>query len=332
MDAVVITSINAATEAVVATMRELSGWRLFLVGDKKTPGDWGLEGADYTFLPWRVTANQTELAHILPANHYSRKNLGYLAAMQAGASRIYDTDDDNALIQGARLASDPHVTADSYSSPRWINVLRYFSDRLVWPRGLPLTQVRQPDRVSVEPSVTGLAPVQQYLANGDPDVDAVYRLVLGETDHVFKDRTVLIEPGTYTPFNSQCTVWFPQAFALLYLPSHVSFRMTDIWRGFIAQRCLQAAGHYLCYRGPIVHQDRNAHVLSRDFEQEVPGYLQNDAIIDVLEALELSGPDMSAHLRSCYHALADAELVPREELALLDAWLAELARMPAAKR
>jgi hypothetical protein len=37
---------------------------------------------------------------------------------------------------------------------------------------------------------------------------------------------------------------------LLYLPSHCCFRMTDIWRSFIAQRCLWELGHWVVCQAP----------------------------------------------------------------------------------
>ena len=35
------------------------------------------------------------IANLLPKNHYTRKNLGYLYAIKNGADAIIDTDDDN---------------------------------------------------------------------------------------------------------------------------------------------------------------------------------------------------------------------------------------------
>jgi hypothetical protein len=35
------------------------------------------------------------LSRLLPVDHYSRKNLVYLLAMQMGAACVYETDDDN---------------------------------------------------------------------------------------------------------------------------------------------------------------------------------------------------------------------------------------------
>lgn len=64
----------------------------------------------------------------------------------------------------------------------------------------------------------------------------------------------------------------------------------------------------------------------RDFRDEVPGYLNNAAICEALGKLSLqSGVDkLGENLRACYEELVSMELVGRQELALIDAWIADL--------
>jgi len=112
----------------------------------------------------------------------------------------------------------------------------------------------------------------------------------------------------------------------MYLPSFVSFRMTDIWRSFIAQRCLWAMGYGVVFHGPEMFQERNPHNLLRDFEQEIPGYLGNSKICVLLEGLRLSSKpgDAGDNLYRCYEALIAGGFVPAEELALVRAWLQDV--------
>src|SRR5581483_5657775 len=102
-------------------------------------------------------------------------------------------------------------------------------------------------------------------------------------------------------FNSQTTWWWPEAFPLLYLPSFCSFRMTDIWRSFVAQRCLWELGHGLVFHASEVIQERNQHNLLRDFGDEVSGYLQNSRLTAALQELRLQpGPAAAgANLIAC---------------------------------
>ena len=73
----------------------------------------------------------------------------------------------------------------------------------------------------------------------------------------------------------------------MYLPSTCTFRMTDIWRSFIAQRILWENDSNLLFHSASAEQDRNEHNLLKDFKDEVPGYENNQLIIDILTNLKL---------------------------------------------
>ena len=260
-------------------------------------------------------------------NHYARKNLGYLAAIQMDASFIFDTDDDNAPLP-SWVPREDSCLARRCVDTGWINAYRPFSNEHIWPRGLPLTHARiSSSTLQIAPESRFIAPVQQGLANGSPDVDAVWRLLF-DTEVTFHDAESLFLPkGAWCPFNSQSTWWFPLAYPLTYLPSFVSFRMTDIWRSFVAQRCLWTVDSGVVFHGPEMYQDRNPHNLMRDFEQEIPGYLENEKIRTVLEELPLPNgvSELAANLHRCYEALVAAAVVPAIEMPLIEAWLEDCA-------
>jgi hypothetical protein len=323
----VITTIQAPGDSVrrmVGRGME-DGQRSIIVGDRKTPDTTWPDGADFIAL-----AQQTLLGHalgqLLPENHYARKNLGYLVAISRGADVIFDTDDDNAPLPSWKPRARRTI-ARQCRQTGWVNAYRWFSDVHVWPRGLPLDQARQdsPPAALTDPAEV-VAPIQQGLANGSPDVDAVWRLLMDREVTFRNADSVSLAPGCWCPFNSQSTWWFPEAYPLMYLPSFVSFRMTDIWRSFVAQRCLWALGHGVVFHGPEMFQDRNPHNLLRDFEQEIPGYLGNDRFREILEGLDLpAGTARVGHnLHRCYEALVAASLIPATEMPLVECWLADL--------
>jgi hypothetical protein len=105
--------------------------------------------------------------------------------------------------------------------------------------------------------------------------------------------------------------------------------MTDIWRSFVAQRIAYVNGWGVLFHEATVFQERNEHNLLRDFEEEVPGYLHNGRIREALDALDLPAgvEKVPAALRACYERLVAMELVGEGELALVDAWLEDLARL-----
>lgn len=322
-----MTTINDPTASVRKIAADCGEWNFIVVGDKKTAAGWAWPGV--RFLPFdEQLALPYQLARLCPANHYARKNLGYLEAMAGGAEMIAETDDDNIPYDNFLQSVSRIVRGRSVQRQGWENVYTHFTGERVWPRGLPLEEVvpSLSRRSDLGEEVDVECVIQQYLADGDPDVDAVYRLT-AEGEIRFAGDPVVLGDGTFCPFNSQNTIWWPEAFPLLYLPSHVSFRMTDIWRAFIAEACLYAMGAHIAFRGPTVLQVRNEHSLLRDFEDEIPGYLNNSRIMKVLAALPLSPEpgDMGDNLRSCYEALVKADVVPPEEMELVDAWLADVA-------
>lgn len=334
--AVVVTTINAPTRAVEeiqARTGELSA-RFFVIGDSKSPPDFSLPGSDYLDIAAQV-ATGFRFAELCPTRHYARKNVGYLAAMRAGCDVIIETDDDNIPRDGFWAPRTRVQRAPTVDAKGWCNVYRYFTDTPIWPRGLPLNEVRS--EVAPLASLTVAeadCPIQQGLADENPDVDAIYRLVLPLPVSFEPDRAVILGEGAWCPFNSQNTTFWKDAFPLLYLPYHCSFRMTDIWRSFVAQRLAWAAGWRLQFHSSTVFQERNAHDLMRDFADEVPGYLHNERIRKTLEDADFtSGSDaLGDNLLKAYEALIGLGVVGAEERALVAAWVEDLSGLCAAVR
>ncbi|MBN1460300.1 MAG: DUF288 domain-containing protein [Armatimonadetes bacterium] len=140
-------------------------------------------------------------------------------------------------------------------------------------------------------------------------------------------ESVVLEPNQWSPFNSQTTWWWPDAYPLVYLPSFCSFRMTDIRRSFVAQRCMWELDLGVAYHAPEVYQDRNEHDLMWDFEDEVHGYVGNERLCALLSSLDLEpGVDAVSHnLLACYARLVECGFFPNEELALVKDWVADWA-------
>lgn len=324
----VITTVQPPTESVYILLHHLgaASARLIVVGDQKGPRDYPIDGAHFFSLQDQLDSS-FRLAAALPTGHYARKNLGYLIAAREGADCIYETDDDNAPNQFWAPRSSRTRAREIQARP-WANVYRMFSAHKIWPRGFPLDLINDPNTFVVSPGKSEeiVAPIQQGLANGSPDVDAVWRLVLDRDFQFDRNESILLPAGAWCPFNSQTTWWWPSAYPLLYLPSYCSFRMTDIWRSFIAQRCIWELGFGIVFHPPEVQQQRNIHNLMRDFEDEVPGYLHNASIAEILDSLALraGAEGICENLRACYEALVRAKILPEKELTLVDLWLQDL--------
>ena len=318
--------------ALSARLQELDA-PLVIVGDQKGPDTYDLPGTIFLDLATQIKG-RFNLSRALPVGHYSRKNVGYLEAVARGANCIFETDDDNRPLPLWHPRAR-YIDAHRVSGNGWINVYRCFSRERIWPRGFPLDELAgsfQGSPAVADCSERIQAPIQQGLANNSPDVDAIWRLILDAPFDFESGPSILIPAGAWCPFNSQCTWWWPEVYPLLYLPSYCSFRMTDIWRSFIAQRCLWELDCGVVFHAPEVIQDRNPHDLMRDFNDEIPGYQRNRDLASTLENLALrSGEEhVSENLRLCYAALIECDFFPTKELELVDLWLKDLANVCAA--
>ena len=328
--AVVITSISAPNDVMKAIAKGCidRGDRFIVIGDTKSPSAFALEGCDFYSVDQQI-ATGFKFAKVCPTKHYARKNIGYLLAIQAGVELIIETDDDNLPRPAFYDPLPVQVSCPELTQNGWTNIYRYFSDDLIWPRGLPLDAAtgslpELPDPVAVR------APIQQGLADDNPDVDAIYRLLMPiPVTFASGEKRIALGDGSWCPYNSQNTVHYREAFPLLYLPSYCSFRMTDIWRSFVAQRIAWTCGWSILFREPTVTQDRNDHDLMRDFAEEIPGYLANRQIGAALAELDLAPGVQSIpdNLRKCYGRLVADGHVGAEELALLDSFLSDLQEM-----
>lgn len=295
-----------------------------VVGDTKSPADFSLDGCDFYSIE-RQNSLGYNVAKILPTRHYARKNIGYLAAIRNGIDVIIETDDDNIPLENFWTTRHPSQSAKLIENAGWVNVYRYFSDLNIWPRGFNLENLQ--DKVPQPEDLKPIyAPIQQGLADDNPDVDAIYRLTLPLPVTFHQGESIAIGKSSICPFNSQNTTWFKEAFPLLYLPSYCSFRMTDIWRSFIAQRIAWTCGWPILFHQSTVRQERNDHRLLKDFEDEISGYLNNANIVDTLSALRLRDgvENIFENLERCYAALTEKGYIGHEEMPLVRAWISDL--------
>lgn len=328
----VITSIAPDSLDVLHTYaRECArrGIHFIMIGDTKSPASFHIRDCDFWSVDRQLSVD-SKFAKLCPTRHYARKNIGYIIALQNGTEEIVETDDDNLPREEFWNESSKTVKAYDIQRQGWVNVYNYFSDQFIWPRGLPLEELQKPtaslDSFEVKELV---CPIQQGLADENPDVDAVYRLTYPLPLNFKKGMNIALGEGAWSPFNSQNTYWYKEAFPLLYLPAYCSFRMTDIWRSYVAQRIAWANGWSILYHEATVWQERNEHNLLKDFEDEIPGYLNNAKICNNLAELDIKGgkAHMLDDLLTCYAMLTAKGFVGAEENALVRAWAEDISKI-----
>ncbi len=323
----IITSIADSNHQVLqhyAAESALHQVKFIVVGDKKSPATFDLPGCDFYSVKRQKTLPFT-LTKTLPYNHYGRKNIGYLVAMMNNSEIILETDDDNLPLSEFWSEKSRQVRAHHQVDCGWLNVYRYFTDLYIWPRGFSLEHIQQGVPPLDEKKIVD-CPIQQGLADQNPDVDAIYRMSLHLPVEFGKTDSLALGNNSFCPFNSQNTTWFQDAFPLLYLPSYCSFRMTDIWRSFVAQRIAWECDWNILFHHSTVWQERNDHNLLQDFKDEIPGYLHNNTIFIELGRLRLAkGKEHIAdNMLICYQKMIDLGLVDTLELPLLKAWFEDL--------
>ena len=329
----ILTTINEPDERV-SDWKKITQNETIVIGDKKTPSPWNHPSCSFISMVDQLNSEFT-IANLLPQNHYTRKNLGYLYAIKNGASAIIDTDDDNFpyILQWNNLLSsnfdiNEHAPSENIS---FKNIYTYFSDSdtLFWPRGFPLNFVNSDKSIIqsediIKSDVNNIG-LWQCMVNGDPDIDAIHRLIFKNTPQ-FKNQTPLVMgDNIFCAFNSQNTIWLDSdLFPLLYLPSTVSFRFTDILRGYIAQAVINASSKNWGFYQATAYQERNVHNLMNDFRSEVSMYSNMEEIFQIIYQSCKTTNSIIDNFMDCYTSLSKKDFVKVEELRIVNSWLADL--------
>lgn len=319
---IIITTINKKTTAISTFESLLPDWNIILVGDKKSHP---ISNTDR--LIFLSVEEQKRLGYrinkYLPYHHYVRKNIGYIYALHHKATRIYDTDDDNIPYKYWSFDSMCAQEIETITGSKYHNIYRDYSADKVWPRGFPLEEIIKDNKNSNYQTTIQNIGVWQGLADLDPDVDAIHRLVFNAEVVFSKRPPIALASGVYCPFNSQNTMWHKEMIPYAYLPATVTFRFTDILRGYIAQRCLWEHGKVLGFCNATVYQERNKHNLLSDFQSEIPCYLRIHELVNLLDDLQLKN-DYAFNLKTVYTALWKKQFVKEEELQIVDSWIKDI--------
>lgn len=321
--AIVITSIFNPTEAVYAFSKN-ADYKLIVVGDKKTPQNWHCNNVDYMSVQQQENSNY-KLAKLLPYNHYCRKMLGYLKAIKNGTEYIVDTDDDNIPKDKWNFPEFEQKYDCTSENRGFVNIYQLYTKQKIWARGLPLNLISK--QFEIEKDLTAKnckVGIWQGLADEDPDVDAIYRLT-DDTPCYFEEREpVVLSKGTISPFNTQNTIIRKELFPLMYLPTFVTFRFTDILRGLVAQPIMWLYEYQLGFINATVIQKRNPHDYMKDFISEIPMYQHCERVIELVSTSISKFDSIETNLYNSYKSLLSENIVCEKEIITLEAWLKDL--------
>ena len=316
---VVITTINAPNPRILEFIK--LGYKVLIVGDKKTPREWEHFDQRIIFLSYAIQDQDfPELSALIGPNTYARKNLGYLHAIKNGADTIWETDDDTFPLKNqvdplSALSMIRHATNQNQV---WNPYTYFLPGEKIWPRGFPLERVNESFYSSELPPVANFSSVDilQTLVNNEPDVDAVYRLTVSSepVTFPFKLGSVEVNQGI-APGNTQSTFWLTRrSFESIYFPTTVNNRFADILKMYLAQ-----VNNNLLYSGFLVEQFRNPHNYMIDFNDEFEMYRTLETLCEfVLKQ------NCGSTLEDLYTALVDLGICNLIELQVIKLFSKEM--------
>lgn len=321
---IIITSINSYESTSIDFFLKYD-YNIIIVGDLKTPHN-TYSDKDLKYIHPKDNLFG-DFEKLLPYNHYCRKNIGYLLAITSGSEIIFDTDDDNYPLNNFNSWDKLLDESKTITSPKFPNIMSLFTKTDIWARGFPLELIQKQETINLHETTSNEKKnigIIQGLAEGDPDVDAIYRLTNKNYNINIafdKNKSFICEKNVYTQGNTQSTIWKDKSiFHLLYIPCTVSFRFCDILKMYIAQKCMWEYNKLFCYISPIVKQERNEHDYMNDFISEYTMYTSIFNIINnIFDNVKLNKDPYD--LLIIYNELYKNKIVKALEIELVKEWL-----------
>tara|TARA_A100000164_G_scaffold369674_1_gene394635 strand:- start:281 stop:1204 length:924 start_codon:yes stop_codon:yes gene_type:complete len=220
-----------------------------------------------------------KLSKLIGWNCVARRNFAILEAFQRGADVIALVDDDNIPLNnwGKKIFIDKTIKTKLIKTNKKIfDPIGYAGYKNLWHRGFPLEMINARKYFS-DQKMNIVPKVQASFWNGDPDVDAIAR-ILYKPNCKFDKKKFPFYSNKISPFNSQNTF-----ISRDILPDYFLFpgigRMEDIWASYY----VSSKKYKIIYSEPTVVQKRNKHNLIQDFKDEYLGYAYNLKLIKALK-------------------------------------------------
>ena len=330
-NSIVLTTINKLNTNIkkLVFLSQKNDLELIVIGDKKTPIDFNLSYGDYYNIRDQKKL-KFNFSKICPLNSYSRKNIGYLVSIQNGNETIIETDDDNYPKNNFLKFLDLKYEVNEIKEAGWINVYKKFTKKNlnIWPRGLPLNKIENGPTFKNK-KVRKNFYLKQGVCEGNPDVDAIYRIINKNINIKFKNEYMFSLGRAFSPINSQNTIWSKILFPLMYLPVTCTMRATDIWRGLIALNIISNDNLSVLFFGTTMKQNRNFHILENDLKDEMPLFENVESAFEILKNLKLKKGTQNylQNLYKSYEHLIKNNIFDKEEIFYLKSWIKDIRAM-----
>jgi len=228
-----------------------------------------------------------------------RRPIAWLRAIELKPDYILSVDDDNipaddyfdrwyeVLMRPVKKV----VIQEEENSGKWHNYLRSADAPFeMYPRGFPIP-FRKNTKTFIVDSPAAIFPsrvgLYQGISLGDPDIDAVTRLVYPKPMPLssIKEKNYCLK-DIWSPYNMQNTVFSKTLFGLPILWPHVG-RFDDIYASFTWQKLLFNNDMFVHVGDPVNRQDRGARdILNGDFREEVEGYFHSHHVWEAVSSIQ----------------------------------------------
>ena len=269
---IIMTANNLNNTLNYSFLESLYEWKIVIISLNETnDNSWHISNISDKLIYLSIK-DQLKLSYniikYIKINSYSRKNIGYLFAIEHGAKEIFEIDDDIMIIDINYInyifnkTFYERITLCKNNKNEMVNPYSYFGLNNIWPRGYRLNNINKDYNnnifINLASSQINLKPlIYQGLINGESDIDSIFFLTRAEKnskiDIIFsKNYPLIYLPGNFIPVNSKNTKYLYDIFPTLILPTSLNEKLIDIFRGYIMQI------YAWRYNGTIIYINSNA--------------------------------------------------------------------------
>ena len=271
-----MTAFNSPSESIINLEKNINNWKIVVIGNNKTiNSDWNIFINSNKLIYLSIEAQNKfgyKILKYLNENSYSRKNIGYLFAIQHGAKEIYELDENLTIRNFDSLninisINNNYICYGKNQNPNeqeMINPYVHFCESNIWPRGFLIKDISTDYNKSIyytNINQIKLKPlVYQGLINKIPDLDSIFLLTSGRKGENLniaftQNHPLLYYPGNYVPINSKNTKYLYEIFPFLMLPVTINESISDIIRGYILERFVFGYGGLIVFHNSDIYNE-----------------------------------------------------------------------------
>jgi hypothetical protein len=292
--------------------------KLWVVADRKTPKECletlknvmslGLD-VEYISLERQLEwgKNHEDFYNSLPFDNDTRRNIGYLMALEDGCEVLISIDDDNWPTDDDFIGFHSIVGGISknlvHEHSGYHNICEYIEfvpNRSIYPRGYPFNLRDQKNQCTLLNGAKKIG-VNAGLWLESPDIDATTWLngTISGITYSGPDSFCL-DNNTWSPVNTQNTAIIRELIPYYFcvpmgfkVPGGIIHRYGDIWGGYLLLALIDNSDYVASFGRPIALHKRNPHNYLTDLRQEYWGIILTDWLLSHIKSINYSSSDLN---------------------------------------